>query len=201
MTDEHAAASASVASERSALPIFLPLVALAVLAYAGWLGLGTRRAPDPFGPWSDANQLAPGPRAPIAPPSEEGLAVADTVPVGPAEDEEDDEDDAPRDRAPGSALPRTQPTAQAAVRIGKVLPYIDSARGVAVGADQGLLVVEASPAGAATRVRVAGRDLGPPPIAIALAVGRYEVVTQRGRDASFRYVLVGKGETRILDAR
>jgi hypothetical protein len=81
-----------------------------------------------------------------------------------------------------------------------VLPFVDRSRGVSVGEDQGLLVVEYEGGGpeAPPQVRVAGRDLGPAPVAVALGGGRHEVVLKRGDRTSFRYVVIRAGETRII---
>jgi CheY-like chemotaxis protein len=84
--------------------------------------------------------------------------------------------------------------------VARVLPFVDRSRGVSVGEDQGLLVVEyegAAP-GAPPQVRVASRDLGPAPVAVALAGGRHEVMLKRGDRTSFRYVVIRAGETRII---
>jgi CheY-like chemotaxis protein len=84
---------------------------------------------------------------------------------------------------------------------GRVLPFIDRNRGVSVAPEQGLLVVESEVAGAAPRVRIAGRDLGTAPIAVALSPGRHELVLNRDGRTSFRYVVVRAGETRIVQIR
>jgi hypothetical protein len=89
-----------------------------------------------------------------------------------------------------SALPNTQ--------LGRILPFIDNSRGVEVGADQGLLVLEYHGTDPAPSVRVGERELGRPPLAVALPVGRHELVVRAGKSTSFRYLIVRAGETRIV---
>jgi hypothetical protein len=81
-----------------------------------------------------------------------------------------------------------------------VLPFIDQSRGVAVGQDEGLLVVEYDGKDEPPpRVHVGGRDLGLAPTATALPGGRHELLLKRGTQTSFRYVVIHPGETRIVD--
>lgn len=82
---------------------------------------------------------------------------------------------------------------------GRVLPFIDRSRGVEVGADEGLLVVESDSGENAPSVRIAGRDIGRAPTAAALPPGRHELVLRRGTQTSFRYVVIRAGETRVVD--
>jgi hypothetical protein len=88
------------------------------------------------------------------------------------------------------ALPNTQ--------LGRVLPFVDHTRGVEVGDDQGLLVLEYHGTDPAPSVRVGERELGKPPLAVALPVGRHELVVRAGKSTSFRYLIVRAGETRIV---
>ncbi|MFI5309226.1 MAG: response regulator, partial [Polyangiales bacterium] len=104
----------------------------------------------------------------------------------------------------GTAAPTVAPTAvEPAVQAPgapRVLPFIDRSRGVAVAEDQGLLVVELEGSGTVpVTVQVAGRKLGPAPVAVALPAGRHEVTLKRDSQTSFRYVLIRPGETRILE--
>jgi DNA-binding response OmpR family regulator len=92
-------------------------------------------------------------------------------------------------------------TSDTVLGFGRVLPFIDRSRGVAVAAEEGLLVVEFEAAGPPPRVRVGGRDLGTAPIAAALSAGRHEIVLKRGQQTSFRYVVIRSGETRIVQIR
>jgi CheY-like chemotaxis protein len=82
--------------------------------------------------------------------------------------------------------------------MGRILPYVDEGRGVAVGPEQGLLVVEYTGTAPLPSIRIGGRELGRPPIAVALDAGRHELVVHRNREASFRYLIVRAGETRII---
>jgi hypothetical protein len=82
-----------------------------------------------------------------------------------------------------------------------VLPFIDRSRGVDVAPDHGLLVVEYEATDAPPRIRIAGRDLGPAPVATALPAGRHELVLRRNQQTSFRYVVIRAGETRIVQIR
>jgi CheY-like chemotaxis protein len=99
---------------------------------------------------------------------------------------------------PSSAPSPAQPTIQN-TQFGKVLPFVDASRGVAVAPDQGLLVIEFQ-AGSdpAPYVRVGSRELGKPPLAVALPAGRHELVVRTGKSTSFRYLIVRAGETRIV---
>ena len=83
---------------------------------------------------------------------------------------------------------------------GRVLPFIDRSRGIDVDADQGLLVVEVGEgAPTATQIRVGARSLGRAPLAIALPEGRHEIVFRQGKQRRFRYLVIRRGETRIVD--
>ncbi|HKP58849.1 MAG TPA: response regulator [Polyangiales bacterium] len=88
------------------------------------------------------------------------------------------------------ALPNTQ--------LGRILPFVDNSRGVEVAEDQGLLVLEYHGTDPAPTVRVGERELGKPPLAVALPVGRHELVVRAGKSTSFRYLIVRAGETRIV---
>jgi hypothetical protein len=47
-------------------------------------------------------------------------------------------------------------------------------------------------------IRVGSRELGKPPLAVALPAGRHELVVRAGKSTSFRYLIVRAGETRIV---
>jgi DNA-binding response OmpR family regulator len=100
--------------------------------------------------------------------------------------------------APKATPQPAQPTIQN-TQFGKVLPFVDTSHGVVVAPDQGLLVIEfhggAEPA---PNIRVGARELGKPPLAIALPAGRHELVVRSGKSTSFRYLIVRAGETRIV---
>ncbi len=83
-------------------------------------------------------------------------------------------------------------------QFGKVLPFVDRAHGIAVAPDQGLLVVEYRGNEPPPNVRVGERDLGKPPLAVALAPGRHELVLRTPKSTSFRYLIVRAGETRVV---
>jgi hypothetical protein len=84
------------------------------------------------------------------------------------------------------------------LNLGRILPYVDESRGVAVGAEQGLLVIEYAGSAPAPHVRIGSRELGQPPLAVALDAGRHELVVHRNRESSLRYLIVRAGETRII---
>jgi hypothetical protein len=98
------------------------------------------------------------------------------------------------------AAPAAEPAAGATGNgLGRTLPFIDHSRNVAVGADQGLLVVEYDGGSGAPRVSVAGRDLGSAPLAIALPAGRHELTLKSGDATRVRYFLLRAGETQIVE--
>jgi hypothetical protein len=116
---------------------------------------------------------------------------------------------APRTQPASTPPPSTSPvvgaTPAAAAKapaasngLGRTLPFIDHSRNVAVGADQGLLVVEYDGSGGAPRVSVAGRDLGSAPLAAALPAGRHELTLKSGDSTRVRYFLLRAGETQIV---
>jgi len=110
---------------------------------------------------------------------------------------------APQSPTPGSASePSTESGADgdssAELRL---LPFVDRSRGIAVGEDEGLLVIEYEGGGEAPRVRVLDRDLGPAPVAAAVPAGRHQVELLQGAHMSFRAVTVRAGATTILDGR
>ena len=51
------------ATVRNGLVPLLVIAAVLGTAYLGWEALGRRPRPEPFGPWSDAHQIAPDPPA------------------------------------------------------------------------------------------------------------------------------------------
>jgi hypothetical protein len=117
--------------------------------------------------------------------------------------------DAPRtDPKPAPTLPNAVPLAHTetvvhsgtdpSMSLGRILPYVDPSHGVAVGPEQGLLVLEYAGAAPLPRIQIDTREIGPPPIAIPLDAGRHELVVHRNRDSSFRYLIVRAGETRIV---
>jgi hypothetical protein len=81
---------------------------------------------------------------------------------------------------------------------GESLPYIDESRGVAVPEGQGLLVIEHVSKEPPPSVAVDGRELGVPPIAIALDAARHELTVRSNLDAVVRTLVVSAGQTRIV---
>jgi hypothetical protein len=69
---------------------------------------------------------------------------------------------------------------------------------VTVGEDQGLFVVDYTGTDQAPSLRVGDRDLGQPPIAVALPAGRHEVTLRHQDNSSLRYMILRAGETRIV---
>lgn len=64
-------------ARRNGLMPLVVIAALLVAVYAAWGALGRRPRPDPFGPWSDAHQVAPDPPALPGGTGESGPAVFD----------------------------------------------------------------------------------------------------------------------------
>jgi DNA-binding response OmpR family regulator len=107
---------------------------------------------------------------------------------------------APQPPADGGAAPST-PGARAdltadELRFGRVEAGI-AAGGVAVSAEQGLLVVELGPGGPA-RVFVDSRDVGAAPVRLALIAGPHEIAFHRGEDSSFRFLNIRAGHTHTV---
>jgi DNA-binding response OmpR family regulator len=159
--------------------LLFTLAALVAVGYFGWLRLEPRgHTLTQASPSTSASAVTttaaspkPTPAAPVQPPER-------TPVVSPA---------APVHSAPDPTL-----------NLGRILPYVDESHGVAVGAEQGLLVIEYAGSAPAPHVRIGSRELGPPPLAVALDAGRHELVVHRNRESSFRYLIVRAGETRII---
>ena len=165
------------------LRLLLTLAALVTIGYLGWqrlephTGLGS-------GVSAMQGHAAPAARHPAASASHAPPAI--TVPSASSS-------------TPAGRLERSASNAMDHdPMLGHVLPYVDVGRGVAVGPEQGLLVVEYEGVKPAPNVRVSGRELGRPPIAIALNAGRHELVVRQNRESSFRYLIVRAGETRVI---
>jgi hypothetical protein len=83
--------------------------------------------------------------------------------------------------------------------LGVVLPYIDAARGVSVGHEQGLLVIEYNGEEPRPNVELDGRILGAPPLAVALGASQHELLVRQEREvASAHPVIVQAGTTRVI---
>ncbi|MBW2461004.1 MAG: response regulator [Deltaproteobacteria bacterium] len=80
---------------------------------------------------------------------------------------------------------------------GRTLDSVDAGPGVRVGANQGLLVIEAGE-GRAPQVFIGPRSLGRVPVREVLPEGRHELRFRRGDEESFRFVYVQAGKTRIV---
>lgn len=152
------------------------LIVLAGVGYFGWQQfILTPERPQPAQTRVEAS-TKPVETAPAQPAAQ--------APVNPAEPE-------PK---PQPAQPTIQNT-----QVGKVLPFVDASRGVVVAPDQGLLVIEfQGGSDSLPYIRVGSRELGKPPIAVALPAGRHELVVRTGKSTSFRYLIVRAGETRIV---
>ena len=156
-------------------------------------------APQGTAPEHGASAAGPSGASPAAGSESASAGVAAPATFDPA-----DAAAAASEPVPGSEpAPSQAPTELEAVEVspgyGRVLGYIDDSRKVAVAQGQGLLVVEYTGTGSGPSVRVAGRELGRAPTAIALVPGRHELVLRRGGQTSFRYVVIRAGETRIVD--
>jgi len=162
------------------------LAALMVVGFVGFRMLAARPRDDDVASAARARGRVPA----AAPSREPGSARSTGVAVAGAA--------APAATAGASSQPAELDPAPG---FGRVLPFIDRSRGVNVAPDQGLLVVEYEASGAPPRVRVAGRELGPAPIAAALPAGRHEIVLKGDQQTSFRYVVIRAGETRVVEIR
>ncbi|MCG8554203.1 MAG: response regulator [Proteobacteria bacterium] len=101
---------------------------------------------------------------------------------------------------PGSVAPKEPTQTPVPAGLARELPFIDHGRGVTVAADQGLLVVEAGGANLGAELRIGKQVLGRPPVQVALPEGRHELMFEDGAEASFRYVVIRRGHTRIVQA-
>jgi hypothetical protein len=180
--------------------LLLTLAALVAVGYFGWQRFepGSRvvsiptPAPSP-GPSATFSSNTPGSNAApssLAPaPSPAAPAAADAAAGLQASNQ-------------AVALGSTETTLHSGtdpdLSLGRILPYVDGSRGIPVGPEQGLLVIEYQGDNPAPRIRVAGRELGHAPLAVALNAGRHELVVQRNRESSFRFLIVRAGETRVI---
>jgi CheY-like chemotaxis protein len=83
---------------------------------------------------------------------------------------------------------------------GRLLPFIDGGRHVAVGDDQGLLTIGYNSSRRAPIVKIGKKNYGRAPLDIALTPGRHELVFDRNGETSYRYVVVTAGNTLIVQA-
>jgi hypothetical protein len=90
------------------------------------------------------------------------------------------------------------PAPAPSVVAGRSLPFVDRSRGIEVGEQQGLLVLEHESAAPPPRLSLSGRDLPPPPTALAVDAGRHELVLANGDMTRFHYLVIRAGETRIV---
>jgi len=175
-----AAASSRVPSPKNeaseGIRLLLTVAALVVIGYLGW------------------QKLEPHTRLGALQPVAAVATPAATAPVVTAVTQPDPASAPVHSKLETSVQSGTDP----GLSMGRILPYIDEGRGVAVGPEQGLLVVEYVGAAPFPSIRIGGRELGRPPIAVALDAGRHELVVHQNREASFRYLIVRAGETRII---
>ncbi|HEY2733539.1 MAG TPA: hypothetical protein VGI70_06120, partial [Polyangiales bacterium] len=156
--------------------LIVTLVALVAVGYFGWQRLEprTRLAPNAAAKSIEmVTTAAPKPALPppfVPPPPPASTATETAIQSG---------------TDPNGAL-------------GKILPYIDQSQHIAVGPEQGLLVLQYVGAAPAPLVRIDSHELGRPPRAIALDAGRHELMVHKKSDSSFRYLLVRAGETRVI---
>jgi DNA-binding response OmpR family regulator len=162
--------------------LLITLAALVAVGYFGWLRIAPRQAVSPPATPSMATSASAATTSTLTP------KPASPRPTTPAPVQ------------PPASVPLAAPPSapDPTLTLGRILPYIEQSHGVSVGAQQGLLVIEYAGSAPAPRVRVDARELGQPPLAIALDTGRHELVVRRNRDSSFRYLMVRAGETRII---
>ena len=82
--------------------------------------------------------------------------------------------------------------------LGTVLPYVDTSRGVAVGSDEGLVVIEYRGSGTAPVLEIDRHALQAPPVALALPAGVHELTLRSGTESTTYSLAVHAGETRII---
>jgi hypothetical protein len=177
------AAGPNVNEAYEGLRLLFTLAALVAVGYFGWLRLEPRAhtltpATAPASRSTSASAVTATAANPKPAPAAKALPPASAPPASAA---------APVPSAPDPTL-----------NLGRILPYVDESHGVAVGAEQGLLVIEYAGSSPAPHVRIGSRELGQPPLAVALNAGRHELVVHRNRESSFRYLIVRAGETRII---
>jgi hypothetical protein len=161
---------------RDGLALLLTAAALMLVGYFGWQQL--ERAQRTRGSYAVADQAAAAaPSSPpvVPPPAAPPPAALAALPA-----------------SAGLELPASSD----ASGFGRVLPYVDKARGVEVRADQGLFVVDFEGAGPPPSVSDGEHELGRPPLTLALSAGRHELRLRRGDELSVRYVFIKPGQTR-----
>ncbi|HEX4351363.1 MAG TPA: response regulator, partial [Polyangiales bacterium] len=153
--------------------LLVTLAALVAVGYFGWQRLEprTRLASNASKSIEVMTTAAPGSKPPFIPPTPAATPTTETA---------------------------IQSGTDPAGTLGTVMPYIDSSHHVAVGPEQGLLVLQYVGSAPAPLVRIDDRELGRPPRAIALDAGRHELMVHKKSDSSFRYLLVRAGETRVI---
>jgi hypothetical protein len=188
------------------------LIVLAAIGYASWSTIRPTGAADDAATAVDeaaatATALAAAAAAEAAdqaPAAANAPAAASTpTPEAPVNAAAAPAPNAPAPPTPAAtpAPPAVPAAMQDTAPFGRVLPNIDTSRGVVVPEGQGLLVVEPGPKLAKNdrpRVKIGGKDRGVIPVAIALGPGRHELVLVRGTSTSFRYLVIRAGETRIV---
>ena len=118
----------------------------------------------------------------------------------PASDQSDTSPEVQVDDVSTVGVPRVSRAGEGSAVAGPgTLSYIDTSYGVDVADDEGLLVVRFDADGTPPSVRIGDRDLGLAPTAVALPAGRHEVVFRRSGQTRFRYLVIRRGQTRIVD--
>lgn len=165
------------------------LIALVAIGYVGW---SWARPKGVASNETIEQVIAPAPHAPAQPP-----VIPPVIPAVVAA-----KAIAPGSPAGAAAKPSDDTSASETVEFGRVLPFIDttrpSTRNITVAPTQGLLVIEADPGSEPTRVKIAGKDRGAAPLALALDPGRHELTLLRASGTSFRYLVIRTGETRVV---
>ena len=140
-----------------------------------------------------ATRFLGGPASLLEAGPEDGAAVEASAPSP---------EGSPTGVSPGvGAEPPQQPAEppQPGLSFGRSISGVADA-GVEVQLGEGVLIVQAGPAGAGTQVLLGDRDLGEAPTRVALRGGRHELVFRRGDVVSYRFLYLRPGETRVVQA-
>ncbi|MET0388395.1 MAG: hypothetical protein ABW321_20655, partial [Polyangiales bacterium] len=104
----------------------------------------------------------------------------------------------PPTAAPKLVETSVQSAADTDAAIGKIEPGVDASRGVAVGNDEGLLVIEHSGPEPSPVIRIDGMRHPGPPLSLALPVGPHQLTLQSELGESSYTLLVRSGTTRVI---
>jgi CheY-like chemotaxis protein/cytoskeletal protein RodZ len=178
--------------------LVLTLAALVAIGYLGWQRLEPHtRLGAPRSTPRVASALVQTQPTPAAAPVASALVQTQPTPA-PAPVVTPASEPMSEPQTPAALETAVQSGIDPNVSIGRMLSYVDRSRGVAVGPEQGLVVVEYTGTEPPPRIRISGRELGRPPIAVALDSGRHELVVHQHGESSFRHVIVRAGETRVI---